>query len=47
MLRVFHVSFGNMKDESLKRIREMIEGCVWKTNEFGYADKTLLKLTLK
>lgn len=44
LLRAFHVSFGNMQDENSKRTREMIESCVWKTDEFGYADKTLLKI---
>ena len=44
LLRAFHVSFGNMQDENSKRTREMIERCVWKTDEFGYADKTLLKI---
>lgn len=44
LLRAFHVSFGNMQDENSKRIREMIESCVWKTDEFGYADKTKLKI---
>ena len=44
LLRAFHVSFGNMQDDNSKRTREMIESCVWKTDEFGYADKTLLKI---
>lgn len=44
LLRAFHVSFGNMQDENSKRTREMIESCVWKTDEFGYADKTKLKI---
>lgn len=44
LLRAFHVSFGNMQDENSKRIREMIESCVWKTDEFDHADKTRLKI---
>lgn len=44
LLRAFHVSFGNMQDENSKRTREMIESCVWKTDEFGHADKTKLKI---
>lgn len=44
LLRAFHVSFGNMQDENSKRTREMIESCVWKTDEFGHADKAKLKI---
>lgn len=44
LLRAFHVSFGNMQDDNSKRTREMIESCVWKTDEFEHADKTRLKI---
>lgn len=44
MLRAFHISFGNMQDENSKKIREVIESCIWKTDEFGNADKTKLKI---
>lgn len=44
LLRAFHVSYGNMQDENSKRTREMIESCVWKTDEFGQANKNLLKI---
>lgn len=33
-----------MQDENPKRTRELIESCIWKTDEFGNADKTLLKI---
>ena len=44
LLRAFHISFGNMQDENSKKIRELIESCVWKTDEFGNANKELLKI---
>ena len=44
LLRAFHVRFGNMQDDNSKRTREMIESCVWKTDEFEHADKTRLKI---
>lgn len=44
LLRAFHISFGNMQDENSKKTRELIESCIWKTDEFGNADKTQLKI---
>lgn len=44
LLRAFHISFGNMQDENSKKIKEVIESCIWKTDEFGNADKNLLKI---
>ena len=44
LLRAFHISFGNMQDENSKKIKEIIESCIWKTDEFGNANKDLLKI---
>lgn len=44
LLRAFHVGFQNMKDENSVRTKELIESCIWKTDEFGKADKTQLKI---
>ena len=44
LLRAFHISFGNMQDENSKKTRELIESCIWKTDEFGNANKELLKI---
>ncbi len=44
LLRAFHISFGEMKDENSKKIKELIESCIWKTDEFGNANKNLLKI---
>ena len=44
LLRAFHISFGNMQDENSKKIKEVIESCIWKTDEFGNANKELLKI---
>ena len=44
LLRAFHESFGNMQDENSKKTKELIESCIWKTDEFGNADKELLKI---
>lgn len=44
LLRAFHISFGEMKNENSKKIKELIESCIWKTDEFGNANKNLLKI---
>ena len=44
LLRAFHISFGNMQDENSKKTKEVIESCIWKTDEFGNANKNLLKI---
>lgn len=44
LLRAFHISFGEMRDENSKKIKEMIESCIWKTDEFGNANRDLLKI---
>jgi uncharacterized protein with ParB-like and HNH nuclease domain len=44
LLRAFYVKFGNMQDENSRKTREMISQCIWKTNAFGIADVTKLKI---
>ena len=44
MLRAFYDKFANMQDTNSKLTRERIEKCIWKTNTFGSADKTTLKI---
>lgn len=44
ILRAFYDKFANMNDQNSKRTRENIEKCIWKTDTFGNADKTALKL---
>lgn len=44
ILRAFYDKFTNMQDERSKKMREKIEACIWKTNVFGEADKSILKI---
>jgi uncharacterized protein with ParB-like and HNH nuclease domain len=44
LLRAFYSKFGHMQDNNSKRIRERIAQCLWKTNEFGEADTSRLKI---
>lgn len=44
VLRAFYDKFENMLDENSKSIRDSIEQCIWKTNAFGKADKSILKI---
>lgn len=44
LLRAFYDKFENMKDDKSKKTRKQIEQCIWKTDEFGDADKTILKI---
>lgn len=44
LLRAFYDKFGNMKDKQSVRVRELIAGCVWKTDEFGNPDMDALKI---
>ena len=44
LLRAFYTKFGNMQDEDNRRVREIIEQCIWKTDEFGKPDKAALKI---
>lgn len=44
LLRAFYAKFGNMQDENSKSTREGIAQCLWKTNEFGQPDLSVLKI---
>ncbi len=44
LLRAFYVKFGKMQDENSKKMRENIEKCIWKTDEFGNPNKNALKI---
>lgn len=44
ILRAFYDKFYNMQDQNSKLTRERIEKCIWKTDTFGKADKTMLKI---
>lgn len=44
MLRAFYDKFSLMQDENSILTRERIEKCIWKTDTFGKADKTTLKI---
>lgn len=44
ILRAFYDKFANMQDTNSKLTRERIEKCIWKTDTFGTADKSTLKI---
>lgn len=44
LLRAFYSRYGNMEDEESKSTREIIEKCIWKTDEFGKPIKSDLKI---
>ncbi|MCL1912895.1 MAG: DUF262 domain-containing HNH endonuclease family protein [Eubacteriaceae bacterium] len=44
LLRAFYTKFRNMQDEDSRKVRESIEQCIWKTDEFGKPDDTALKI---
>lgn len=44
ILRAFYDKFANMQDKNSKQTRELIEKCIWKTDTFGTADKSALKI---
>lgn len=44
LLRAFYSYFGNMQDENSKKTAESIGKCIWKTDEFGTANKNKLKI---
>jgi uncharacterized protein with ParB-like and HNH nuclease domain len=44
VLRAFYDKFTNMRDTNSKQTRDRIEKCIWKTDEFGSADKSTLKI---
>lgn len=44
LLRAFYDRYGNMKNDKAIKTSRNIEQCIWKTDEFGDADKTILKI---
>lgn len=44
LLRAFYDKFSNMRDKQSVKMREVIEGCVWKTDEFDEPDMEHLKI---
>ena len=44
ILRAFYDKFANMQDRNSNLTRERIEKCIWKTDTFGTADKSTLKI---
>ena len=46
ILRAFYDKFAVMQDTKSKQTRDRIEKCIWRTDTFGTADKSTLKLSL-
>ena len=44
LLRAFYSKFGEMQDKQSIATKQNIEQCLWKTDEFGEADKNALKI---
>ncbi|MDD7573610.1 MAG: DUF262 domain-containing protein [Eubacteriales bacterium] len=44
LLRAFYSKFDNMRDENSQKTREIIERCIWKTDEFDKPKKSELKI---
>ena len=44
ILRAFYDKFANMQDKNSILTRDRIEKCLWKTDTFGAADKSTLKI---
>lgn len=44
LLRAFYCSYGSMQDENALATKQMIEACIWKTNEFNKPDMNILKI---
>ena len=44
LLRAFYNKLGSMKDSRSKRMKEDIEKCIWKANEFGEFETSALKI---
>ncbi len=44
LLRAFYSKFGHMQDRASISTKQNIEKCLWKTNEFGDANKNELKI---
>lgn len=45
LLRAFYAKYGHMKDDKAVKTSKMLEQCIWKTDEFGDPDKTMLKIS--
>jgi len=43
-LRAFYEKYGSMQDPNSIKTKEVIEKCIWKTDEFGNPNKNLLKI---
>ncbi|RIX33326.1 DUF262 domain-containing protein [Corynebacterium falsenii] len=44
LLRAFYAKFENQKDNESKRTLQRLAECLWKTDEFGEADRDCLKI---
>lgn len=44
LLRAFYNKLGSMKDPRSKRMKEDIEKCIWRANEFGEFETSALKI---
>ena len=44
LLRAFYEKYGSMMDQQSVRTKEMIEKCIWKTDEFGKPNMSELKI---
>lgn len=44
ILRAFYNKFGDMKDKESASMRQNIEKCIWKADEFGIPDQKMLKI---
>ena len=44
LLRAFYTKYGNAQDENSKNTMGNIEKCIWKTDEFDNANKSILKI---
>lgn len=45
LLRAFYEKYGKMQADRAVKAAKLIEQCIWKTDEFGDSDKTVLKIT--
>lgn len=44
LLRAFYEKYGSMKNDKAVKTAKFIEQCIWKTDEYGDSDKTVLKI---
>ena len=44
LLRAFYAKYGSMKNDKALKTSKFIEQCIWKTDEYGDSDKTVLKI---